>query len=123
VSFLDSANAIARQYRIRAAFELSIGQFPVYACKSRIDMAQVTIQLPTDPTDSTSTDAKRQLVAEILGRHGLSLSETFPSASKANLQGFHLVATPDVQTAQTVVSELQSNGITAFVKPQTSAPM
>jgi hypothetical protein len=78
-------------------------------------MAQVTIHLPSEPDTSASVDEKKQLAAEILGRYGLSL----PGGTA---QAFHNVAISDQKMAQSVVAELQSKGITAFLKPATFAP-
>jgi hypothetical protein len=79
-------------------------------------MAQVTIHLPVDSNRAKASDDKIQLATRILGKHGLSLSGE-------PVQAFHNVAIPDQETAKSVVAELQSNGITAFLKPATLAPM
>lgn len=83
-------------------------------------MPQVTIHLPDDSTEPNA--AKKKLASDILSKHGLSLSQMHPNTSAAALQSFNLVVVPDLQTAKDVVAELQSNGISSFLKPQTSAP-
>jgi hypothetical protein len=83
-------------------------------------MPQVTIHIPDESTKPTAT--KTKLASDILSKHGLSLSKMHPNTGASALQPFNLVVVPDLQTAKDIVAELQSNGISAFLKPQASAP-
>jgi hypothetical protein len=83
-------------------------------------MPQVTVHIPNESTEPNA--AKKKLTTDILSKHGLSLSQMHPNTPAAALQSFNLVAVPDIQTAKDIVDELQSNGISAFLKPQASAP-
>jgi hypothetical protein len=83
-------------------------------------MPQVTIHIPDESPETNA--AKKKLASDILSKHGLSLSPMHPNASAPSLQPFHLVVVPDLQRAKDIVTELQANGVSAFLKPQATAP-
>lgn len=83
-------------------------------------MPQVTIHIPDEPGEPNA--AKKQLASDILSKHGLSLSPMHPGTTAVALKPFNLVVVPDLQKAKEIVNELQANGISAFLKPQASAP-
>lgn len=83
-------------------------------------MPQVTIHIPDESTGPNA--AKKKLAGDILSKHGLSLSEMHPNTTGSTLQSFNLVVVPDLQMAKDIVTELQSHGISAFLKPQATAP-
>jgi hypothetical protein len=83
-------------------------------------MPQVTIHIPDELSDPDAT--KKKLASDILNKHGLSLSPMHPNTSAPSLQPFNMVVVSDLQKAKDIVAELQSNGISAFLKPQASAP-
>ena len=83
-------------------------------------MPQVTIHIPDESPETNA--AKKKLASDILSKHGLSLSPMHPNTSTPSLQPFNMVVVPDIQKAKDIVGELQSNGISAFLKPQATAP-
>jgi hypothetical protein len=83
-------------------------------------MPQVTIHIPDELKHAD--DGKKNLAIEILSKHGLSFSPMHLNTSAPSLQPFNMVVVPDLQKAKDIVAELQSNGISAFLKPQVSAP-
>jgi hypothetical protein len=83
-------------------------------------MPQVTVHIQEGSNSALAS--KEQLASDIVSKHGLSLSKMHPDSSTPSLQPFHTVVVPDLQTAKAIVAELQSNGISAFLKPQASAP-
>lgn len=85
-----------------------------------VPMPQVTIQIPEESSDPSATKAK--LASDIVSKHGFSLAKMHPNTSASALQPFHMLVVPDLQTAKDIVAELQSNGISAFLKPAASTP-
>jgi len=79
-------------------------------------MPQLTIYIPEE------SSGKAKLASDIVSKHGFALSKMHPNTPAPSLQPFHTVVVPDLQTAKAIVAELQSIGISAFLKPQASAP-
>lgn len=83
-------------------------------------MPQVTIYFPDESAETSA--AKKRLASDILSKHRLFLSEPHPNTTAPALRPFNMVFVSDPQTAKEIVAELQSNGISAFLKPRAFAP-